>query len=72
MDALTNAARKYANPQIDWEQRRYEIAKEMLPYTTEINRNWLNGTGDDVSPFAAKDAVAAADALINELKKKKP
>ena len=48
------------NKNINWEQRRYEIAKEMLP----IMR-------DDypTSQRAANEAVRYADALIIELKK---
>lgn len=39
---------------IDWEQRRYEIAKERYC---------------SANPHSAKDAVACADLLIEELKK---
>lgn len=42
---------------IDWEQRRYEIAKEMLPFCM---KNIVRGY--------AKCAVRIADALIKELK----
>lgn len=42
---------------INWEQRRYEIAKEMLPFCM---RNIVKGS--------AKCAVRIADALIKELK----
>lgn len=49
---------------IDWEQRRYEIAKEALPLIT----------GDTVIDYldvveVAKEAVRLSDALIEELKK---
>lgn len=52
---------------IDWEQRRYEIAKEIFGYIHEIAFE-ANG---DIAPseLNAKDAVEYADALINELKK---
>lgn len=51
--------------QIDWEQRRYEIAKEVLPLII----------GDTVIDYldvveVAKGAVRLSDALIEELKKK--
>ena len=53
---------------IDWEQRRYEIAKEMLPaiYVDDKPRE-----GEDYLTLheAAHEAVRYADALINELKK---
>lgn len=62
---------------IDWEQRRYEIAKEMLPYTAETSRSILmsgHGLGDDakgktLTEVCASSAVSFADALIEELKK---
>ena len=62
---------------IDWEQRRYEIAKEMLPYVAETTRSILasgHGLGDEaegktVPEVCASSAVVFADALIAELKK---
>lgn len=63
---------------IDWEQRRYEIAKAMLPKASEFaldaandplgryNEKFANKTLQQV---AADCAVAYADALIEELKK---
>ena len=44
---------------IDWEQRRYEIAKHILPRVFEFGEH----------KYAAKYAVSYADALIKELKK---
>lgn len=60
MDAIQSINRKMKDSQqIDWEQRRYEIAKEILPQA--YNQS---------NPIAAADeAVAYADALIAELKK---
>ena len=53
--------------EIDWEQRRYEIAKEMLPaiYVYDTPH-----AGEDYLTLqeAAHEAVRYADALINELK----
>lgn len=46
----------------DWEQRRYEIAKDILPHT--ILEYYGKGLERGV-----KDAVMIADALIAELKK---
>ena len=62
---------------IDWEQRRYEIAKEMLPYVAETTRSILasgHGLGDEaegktVPEVCASSAVVFADALIAELRK---
>lgn len=52
---------------IDWEQRRYETAKEMLGYIYRLS--W-DADIDDMSPSTiAEEAAKYADALINELKK---
>lgn len=53
---------------IDWEQRRYEIAKRMLPAIYVEDRPQ---EGEDYLTLqqAAHEAVRYADALINELKK---
>lgn len=48
--------------EIDWEQRRYEIAKEVFLY--RLKSSPLTNYKDD-----AKDAVIWADTLISELKK---
>lgn len=53
---------------IDWEQRRYEIAKEMLPITYQESRNILLRGGDIDTPDIIKSAVKFADMLIAELK----
>lgn len=47
---------------IDWEQRRYEIAKDILPHIL------LEYYGKGLER-GVKDAVMIADALIAELKK---
>ncbi|WP_153127932.1 hypothetical protein [Segatella copri] len=49
---------------IDWEQRRYEIAKELFPSMLNV-REKFNAS------FAAILAVNCADVLINRLKKSK-
>ena len=64
------------NIKIDWEQRRYEIAKEMLAaiYLDDGNAERAD---DSESGFefkslqdSAREAVKFADALITELKKR--
>lgn len=51
---------------IDWEQRRYEIAKDMLAaFMSNSNSNAFGGSKGN----QARDAVEYADALIDELKK---
>ena len=62
---------------VDWEQRRYEIAREMLPYAAETSRSILmsgHSLGDDakgktLAEVCASSAVSFADALIAELRK---
>lgn len=62
---------------INWEQRRYEIAKAMLPaiYMDDGNaqradHSPINGFEYKTPQGCAKEAVSLADALINELQKK--
>lgn len=59
--------------EIDWEQRRYEIAKEMLQISAESvkadTKDWMEGMS--YSKASAIVAVWYADALIAELKKEK-
>lgn len=54
--------------EIDWEQRRYEIAKEMLPV---IYYDDKPQEGEDYLTLkqTAHEAVRYAEALIEELKK---
>ena len=64
---------------IDWEQRRYEIARTVLPYCAETTRTILmsgHGIGDQYAGKTIPDAVSEqaiqyADALIERLKRKK-
>ena len=57
--------------EIDWEQRRYEIAKEMLPriyrHAMEAQKHGQSVKRKDTADFA----VAFADMLIKKLKEKK-
>ena len=56
--------------EIDWEQRRYEIAKDMLPviykHAMEAQKHGRSVKRKDTADFA----VAFADTLIKELKEK--
>lgn len=61
MNAVISINRKMKDQrEIDWEQRRYEIAKTCLPFCLEGCKGRFE--------FVAKEAVVIADALINELK----
>ena len=55
---------------IDWEQRRYEIAKTMLPCITTMRYN-ASKDGSFNPITCAGDAVICADMLIDELKSHK-
>lgn len=64
LTAIKNAAKKFANRDIDWEERRYELAKELAP--AMIMRNHVS--------FPTKETVAElsveyADAIIEKLRK---
>ena len=53
---------------IDWEQRRYEIAKECI---AAFMANSNTAVWQEHVDAQAKDAVTYADALIEELQKRK-
>ena len=63
MTAVKNAARKYAQEGIDWEQRRYEIAKDVLPSLMQVRFD----VGYPL-PQRVNLAIAYADELIKQLK----
>ena len=61
---------------IDWEQRRYEIARTILPYCAETTRIILMGghgigtqyAGMSIPEAVSEQAIQFADALIERLK----
>lgn len=77
-DAITTADNIADKRQIDWEQRRYEIAKNMLCtiYIDDGNEQrcvdpkevWFEYKNPEGS---AREALRYADALIEELKKER-
>ena len=56
------------NTHVDWEQRRYEMAKTMLPITSVSGRGPHGELILEACDKAAELAVIYADALIKELK----
>lgn len=58
---------------IDWEQRRYEIAKNIMPKCLENATTVLMKGGalpfNTLAETVAKNAIMYADALIEELKR---
>ena len=67
MDAIIGIYREIKRPkEIDWEQRRYEVAKTILPEIMgQINDYDKTITTHDICRYA----VEMANALISELKK---
>ena len=67
MNLLQSACKKYVqnSEKIDWEQRRYEIAKECM---AQLNVTHF-ADGYESEENCARMAVKAADVLIAELKK---
>lgn len=63
--------------ELDWEQRRYEIAKAMLPVIYLDDGQAERADDSDLGfeyksvQYCAREAVSFADALIEELKKKR-
>jgi hypothetical protein len=58
---------------INWEQRRYEVARTMLPTMFELAMNEkkeMNGPGFILPKSICKAAISYADELINQLKPK--
>lgn len=82
MEITKRAARKYVYNEVDWEQRRYEIARDVLASILSENREiefYYDIETDEVGGLTpvikrnislfAKAAVLTADALVEELKK---
>lgn len=69
MEALEREVLRSNKPKIDWEKRRYEIAKDamngLLSSRVEVN---LNCKVTPSAKLAVKFAVTLADELIKELK----
>ena len=68
---LTNISKTTST--IDWEQRRYEIAKDIFAHTMLLPHDCLSHfsltSDDDNATVYAEIAVDLADTLIKELKK---
>lgn len=77
MDAVIAINRRMQKNEIDWEQRRYEAAKEVMSAILS-NPGLVAGVTPEGEPrwgtkaSVASVAVKFADILIAELKKEKP
>lgn len=72
MEAVIAIAREMQNHEIDWEQRRFEIAKELYANKCLDEVAERAAVGMDVNGVErveAQLAVKWADALVEELKK---
>lgn len=72
METVIRMGKRLQYGEIDWEQRRYEIAKEVM---ASIVGAVVNGAIDKGAMYdpnytsLARTSVEAASALVNELKK---
>lgn len=81
MESVIRLNKRLQSGEIDWEQRRYEIAKEMLPQFAMANQTTFKSLAPNMSDEAdvqhlykqlrdgaVETAVAYADALVAKLK----
>lgn len=59
------------NADIDWEQRRYELVKEFSKEHIRLQPYKGRSETGYIIPYVVEWSVELADALINELKKRK-
>lgn len=63
MDAVIQINRRQRNNEVDWEQRRYELAKAALFVAPVLHHDREEMTAE----LIAKYAVKIADAVVSEL-----
>ncbi len=74
METVIRVGRRMNSGEIDWEQRRYEIAKDMMAAIMN-NPDIAAGVAcepeprEDIPATLAKLSLTFADALVGELKK---
>lgn len=76
MESVILLNRQLQSGEIDWEQRRYEISREVLassslPMAVDLLSSDFHLGNDSLPVACARQAVEMADALIKELKKEK-
>lgn len=72
METVIRMGRRMQSGEIDWEQRRYEIAKNVMAAMVGAVANGAVNKGAMYDPnyiSLAKTSVEAASALVAELKK---
>lgn len=72
LESATRYFRESQSKEIDWEQRRYEIAKDVLNAILQLPSPKIAAHDCNMSIMAynARLSVKYADALVEELKKK--
>lgn len=72
LESATRYFRESQSKEIDWEQRRYEIAKDVLNVILQLPSPIAEAFDCNISVMAynVRLSVKYADALIDELKKK--
>ena len=72
LESATRYFRESQSKEIDWEQRRYEIAKDVLNAILQLSSPTMeaNDTNMTVMAYNVRFSVKYSDALIEELKKK--
>lgn len=63
LTAVKRAANKIAG--VDWEQRRYELVRDILPTIIQVNANATAESEDEIINIA----ISTADKVIAALKK---
>lgn len=72
LESATRYFRESQSKEIDWEQRRYEIAKDVLNAILQLPSPTIAAHDTDmtVMEYNVRLSVKYSDALIEELKKK--
>ena len=72
LESATRYFRKSQSKEIDWEQRRYEVAKDVLNAILQLPSPTIaaHDTNMTVMEYNVRLSVKYSDALIEELKKK--
>lgn len=72
LESATRYFRESQSKEIDWEQRRYEIAKDVLNAILQLPSPTVaaHDTNMTVMEYNVRLSVKYSDALIEELKKK--
>lgn len=65
-----SAIRFFTRRDIDWEERKYEVAKAVLPEMVKHYLEYKSSSQMDVEKLAVEDAISIADTMIEQLKQR--